>query len=134
MSHGQAWLGATSLHSKDPRVPGVLSSLRQLGEDNPRLHLIVNWFNANASTARIQLPRLQFTYVPGMKGLFWKSVMTPQRTSGFHVVWLFDSDVAAHPSVLPLATIIGTLLATNASLLQPAIRAAGGETQHSWRV
>ena len=74
------------------------------------------------------------SWVPGMKGLFWKTVLTPLRTSMFRVVWLFDSDMAVHPSVLPLGTIVRTLLATSASLLQPAIRAAGGDTQHTWRV
>lgn len=67
-----------------------------------------------------------------MKGLFWKRVLTPQRVRPFRVLWLFDADVAVHPSVLPLAPLVGTLLATDASLLQPAVRAAGGETQHPW--
>lgn len=133
---GDAWLGATSVHSSDPRVPALLHSLRELCDANPALHLVINHFDPDASSrvkARPASDRIQVSWVPGMKGLFWKTVLTPLRTSMFRVVWLFDSDMAVHPSVLPLGTIVRTLLATNASLLQPAIRSAGGETQHTWR-
>ena len=134
-----AWLGATSVHSADPRVPALLDTLRELCDANPALHLVINHFDTDHSAAtRVgtvpSTPRLQVSWVPGMKGIFWKTILTPRRTRAYRVVWLFDADLALHPSVLPLATIVNTLLATNASLLQPAIRAAGGETQHTWRV
>ena len=137
MLREDTWLGATSVHSRDPRVPALLHSLRELCDANPALRLVINHFDPNASSrvkARPATDRIQVSWVPGMKGLFWKTVLTPLRTSTYRVVWLFDSDMAVHPSVLPLGTIVRTLLATNASLLQPAIRSAGGETQHTWRV
>ena len=136
-----AWLGATSVHSTDPRVPGVLESLRLLCAAHPALHVIVNHFDAGDQSRRPTAGadassngdrRITFTWVPGMKGLFWKRVLTPERVRPFRVLWLFDADVSVHPSVLPLAPLVGTLLATDASLLQPAVRAAGGETQHTW--
>ena len=108
MLREDAWLGATSVHSRDPRVPALLRSLRELCDANPALRLVINHFDPNASSrvkARPATDRIQVSWVPGMKGLFWKTVLTPLRTSTYRVVWLFDSDMAVHPGVLPLGAI-----------------------------
>ena len=44
---------------------------------------------------------LRSAAVLGMKGLFWKRVLTPQMLRGYDVLWLFDADIVTHPAALP---------------------------------
>jgi hypothetical protein len=70
--------------------------------------------------------------IPTTQGLFWKRALTPKRLVGVSVLWLFDADVATHPSLMPLGEIVSALLTTNASALQPVVRSAGMGTDHPW--
>ena len=75
--------------------------------------------------------RVEGTWVPGMKTLFWYKHLTPERTQHLQVVWVFDCDIAVHPSVLPLAQLAGALIATRATVLQPSIQAQVHGTYHT---
>jgi len=119
------WLGAVGIHSQDPLLPQLQRSLHALCTVHPQLHIRLNLFDApekrvlrNFTAARVTLSN-----VPGMKALFWKRVLTPQLVVQFRALWLFDGDVAIHPSVFPLATLVNALVAVDASAAQPAIRA-----------
>ena len=57
-----------------------------------------------------------------MKGLFWKRVLAPELLQGLQVLWLFDADVAVHPSVMPLGHLVAALMSAGASALQPVVR------------
>lgn len=59
-------------------------------------------------------------------------VLTPERTRGLRAVWVFDCDIAVHPSVFPLGQVVGLMRATRATVLQPAIRAQVHGTYHTW--
>ena len=66
------------------------------------------------------------------QGLFWKRILTARRLQAVRVVWLFDADVATHPSSMPLGVLVSALLTSDASALQPTIRSAGLGTDHTW--
>ena len=135
-----SWLGAVSTHTNDyGRTSQIRASLDALLTAYPELCIALNHFDAGGEAPdtrsagqRRQHGRLQVTWVPGMKGLFWKRVLTPERTRGMRMVWLFDADVAVHPSVMPLGLLASALLSSNASALQPLVRAAGMGTDHKW--
>ena len=125
------WLGATAAHSSDAVLPPALLALCNVF---PQLRVVVNIFDGeppraaqyNASSS------IELTFVAGLKSIFWKRVLTPARVRSFEVVWLFDADIAVHPSVFPLATSVSVLLELGASIMQPAIRGWGMTTHHGW--
>ena len=149
-------LAATSIHSKDVNLPQILRSLHELCAFYSALHAVINLFDEQEPTHTIQtlkqsstwLPdRYEVTWVAGMKTLFWKRILTPERTRAATVVWLFDADIAVHPTLFPLGQIVSSMLALNASAVQPSIRAysekeadarwpmkrlTGSGTIHSW--
>ena len=132
------WLGATSIHSKDQWFGRTLLSIAALVDNYPQLGVVVNLFDAKRVNApglvgRFAPPsQVEGTWVPGMKTLFWKRVLTPQRTHRLRAVWLFDCDIAVHPSAFPLGQLVGVLRATRASLMQPSVRALVHGTYHTW--
>lgn len=137
MSSQCRWLGAVCVHSHD--FPAARPAQRALLDAYPALCLIVNVFDTRPLSSRREAlvsdklhPRAEITWVQGMKGLFWKRVLTPARLHGIEVLWLFDADVSPHPSVLPLGLLTSALLTANASALQPSVRAAGMGTNHKW--
>ena len=65
-----------------------------------------------------------------MKTLFWKRVLSPLRLKAAELLWLFDCDIATHPSLFPLGQLAAGLIATNASVLQPAVRGWNGRGSH----
>ncbi len=163
------WLGATSIHSKDPWFERTCASMVALLDNFLQLGLVVNLFDEPAVDApsivshalrphaervegtnvralatpptahprarpcpRLPRPTPIAAQVPGMKTLFWKRVLTPERTRQLRVVWLFDCDIAVHPAVFPLGQLVGALGATRATLMQPSIRALVHGTYHTW--
>ena len=90
-------------------------------------HALVPQFEKTADGDRVGT-----TWIPGMKVLFWKLVLTPAYVQRFNAVWMFDSDVAVHPSIFPLGSLMGVLSGTGASLLQPSIRAKVHGTYHGF--
>jgi len=137
------WLAATSVHSHARSMPDLLSSAVDLVEVYPHLSFLVNFFDAGVVPISKLLqehtghnPLVEGVQVPGMKTLFWKRVLTPLMLRRRHikVLWLVDSDVAVHPSVFPLGSLVSVLSATHATLLQPSIRGnlANGGTHHPW--
>ena len=67
--------------------------------------------------------RIQCTNVVGMKGLFWKKILTPAIVTSFDVVWLLDTDVQPYWT-FSTAHIEAWLEHSNASVLQPSILAS----------
>jgi hypothetical protein len=135
-------LAATSIHSLDVNLPQILSSLHALCGVYSSLNAIINLFDAQEPAAvsatlrqsTVWLPdRYELTWVPGMKTIFWKRILTPERTRAASVVWLFDADIAVHPTLMPLGELVTSLLALNASAVQPSIRAyARKEADARW--
>ena len=153
-----AWLGAVSIHSRDFNA-GAQNSLVALLDIYPVLQVIVNHFDddaggshgrrgsssasssstargsisSNAAPARLHA-RLEVSFVPGMKTLFWKQVLTREELTRRKVLvlWLFDADVYTHPAVMPLGELVSALLSSDASALQPVVRAAGMGVSHTW--
>ena len=130
-----AWLGATSMHSRDFGTTEVAALLGLLGMYKP-LHVVVNHFDAGGPPTSWRAPalegrqpwkgdadavlaRLSFTWVSGMKGLFWKRVLGDDRLRGVRLVWLFDADVATHPAVMPLGELAGALLPSSGRAILP---------------
>ena len=138
------WLGAGSVHSEDHEVGKIMYSVRCLCNAYPQLDILVNHYDnprppkatrGRNPTRPTRLPgeqRISTTWIPGFKGVFWKLALTPEFVNRFTVVWLFDSDIAVHPSVLPLGTMTAALFATGASVVQPSIRALVHGTYHSF--
>ena len=132
--HSMAWLGAVSIHTRDYDVSYRTAVLTLLTTYTP-LRLVVNHFDPPGSSRHAieeTHPRIEHTWIPDMKGLFWKRVLTADRLRGVSVVWLFDADVAVHPAVMPLGELVLALLSSNASALQPLVRSSGMGTDHSW--
>ena len=143
-----AWLGAGTVHSMDRSYLQIMRSAFALCSQYKQLTVIINHFNdpVPAHAPRGQhaiIPqfekvggsdhnRVGTTWIPGMKGLFWKLVLTPEYVRRFKAVWMFDSDVAVHPSIFPLGSLMGVLSNTGASLLQPSIRARVHGTHHTF--
>ena len=134
------WLGATAIHSQSPEMPSLVAALGALCEQHLQLRVLVNFFDqTEVDTAglvqrhtRNSTSRVEGTWVPGMKTLFWYKHLTPERTQHLQVVWVFDCDIAVHPSVLPLAQLASALIATRATVLQPSIQAQVHGTYHTW--
>ena len=134
------WLGATAIHSEDRSTPMLISSLEALCEHHIQLHVLVNFFDAKkldpASIVQMHsqntTARVEGTWVPGMKTLFWYKFLTPERTQHLDLVWVFDCDIAVHPSVFPLGQLAGVLRWTRATILQPSIQALVHGTYHPW--
>ena len=121
------WLGAVETHSQDPALLQLKRSLHALCTVHPQLHVRLNFFDHGAPERTwLRRSNVTLSHVPGMKGLFWKRVLTPPLVLQFRVIWLFDADIAIHPSVFPLATLVNALVAVDASAAQPAIRAGVG--------
>ena len=136
------WLGATSIHSRDFDVVSQ-RALVLLLDSYPRLGtILVNHFDSRPPLNKVHHKhvgmsadrRIERTFIPGMKCLFWKRVLTPRLLENRHVevLWLFDADVVTHPATLPLAMMVDAMISTNASALQPTIRSAGLGTDHTW--
>lgn len=124
------WLGATAAPSSDVVLAPALLALCDVF---PQLRVVVNIFDgAQPRAAQYNSSSIELTFVTGLKSIFWKRVLTPARVRSFEVVWLFDADIAVHPSVFPLATSVSVLAETGASILQPAIRGWGLATHHGW--
>ena len=68
--------------------------------------------------------RVSTSAVKGMKGLFWKLVLTPLRTAAFDFIWLMDADMQADSPKFSLSRAIEEMQAANASLAQPRVSAA----------
>ena len=139
LSRRPTWLGATSVHSRDPIMPSLASATVAMCNTYPHLRFVINLFDeANVNAARVvraqtgSHPSIEGAHVHGMKTLFWKRILTPAfvRERRIEVLWLVDSDIAMHPSNFPLGTLAGILRATNATLLQPSIRALVHGTHH----
>ena len=137
------WLGATSVHSRDPNAAQVLRNTLSMCDHYRQLHFLVNFFDAGAldpaATSRRLLggqahARVVAVQVPGMKTLFWKRSITPAllRSRRVQLLWLVDSDISSHPSSFPLGVLAGILATTRATLLQPSIRAAVHGTPHAF--
>lgn len=132
------WLGATSVHSQSEGAAALLHSVGALCDAYPLLRVIVNFFDAKPLgqeqllQAVMHHPQLEGTSVPGMKTLFWKRILTPERVAAFSLVWVFDCDIVVHPSLFPLGPLAATLFSLNVTLLQPAIRALVHGTHHGW--
>ena len=78
------WLGATAIHSKDDSLAHLMHSLVALCDSYPQLQMIVNLFDREPVDANTRIAtlagnhsRVEGTWIPGMKTLFWKQV--PQR-------------------------------------------------------
>ena len=134
-TYGQtSWLGATATHSNDNTLGPALVALCNVYQ---LLEVIVNIHNGIQPAPELYPSRrIELTYIHGMKGLFWKRILTPERVRQHNVIWLFDSDVAVHPAALPLGLFASVLLRTNGSILQPSVRALGTKvpTHHGWLV
>ncbi|KAL1504936.1 hypothetical protein AB1Y20_008703 [Prymnesium parvum] len=131
------WLGATGVHSEAADARALVGSIGQLCDAYPQLHVIVNFFDAPPRSAEqlrvaVHHPQMEATSVPGMKTLFWRRILTPERVRSFSLVWVFDCDIAVHPSIFPLGILAGTLTSLRATLLQPSIRAQVHGTYHTW--
>ena len=133
------WLGATAIHSQDKSMPSMLWSLSALCDHHPQLHIIVNFFDqTKVDTAGLvqrysnSSDQIEGTNVPGMKTLFWQMYLTPERTQHLEFVWVFDCDIAVHPSTFPLGQVAGVLRATHATVIQPSIQALVHGTYHPW--
>ena len=134
------WLGATATHSKWKDRPALLASLWALCNHHPKLQVLVNFFDeARVDVAQIvrhytggNSSQLEGTWVPGMKTLFWKLHLTPERVQHLEVVWVFDCDIAVHPSTFPLGQLAGVLTTSRATVLQPSIQALVHGTYHPW--
>ena len=133
------WQGAIAVHSSDRQIGNIVSSLRALCDHFPHLRIGINFFDASPLEPSYLhkllgegpgAASLEATQLQGMKCLFWKRYLTPERVGGMRMIWLFDSDIAAHPSVVPLAQVVGALLGTNATLIQPSVRALVHGTHH----
>ena len=115
---------------------------RALCDHYPQLRLAVNFYDKlRPSSLRAVVEhdhRIDTYWTRGMRTLFWKKVLTPQRVSHLDVVWLFDCDLGVHPSLFPLGNLVGILQATNASLLQPSVTMGKGPFRgghgsvHAW--
>ena len=141
-----AWLGAGTVHSKDKQYFQIMRSVFALCNQYQQLTVVVNHFDdpvpthaphgRHASVPQFEKTadhdRVGTTWIPGMKVLFWKLVLTPAYVQRFEAVWMFDSDVAIHPSIFPLGSLMGVLAATGANLLQPSIRAKVHGTYHGF--
>ena len=141
-----AWLGAGTVHSRDRQHMQIMRSAFALCSQYQQLTVVMNHFDdpvpAHAPRGRHSLVpqfeksaghnRVGTTWIPGMKVLFWKLVLTPAYVQRFSAVWMFDSDVAVHPSIFPLGSLMGVLSGTGASLLQPSIRAQVHGTYHGF--
>ena len=141
-----AWLGAGTVHSRDKQYLQITHSAFALCSQYQQLTVVMNHFDdpipAHAPRGRHALvpqfektaegDRVGTTWIPGMKVLFWKLVLTPAYVQRFNAVWMFDSDVAVHPSIFPLGSLMGVLSGTGASLLQPSIRAKVHGTYHGF--
>lgn len=141
-----AWLGAGTVHSRDKQYLQIMHSAFALCSQYQQLTVVMNHFDdpipAHAPRGRHALvpqfektaegDRVGTTWIPGMKVLFWKLVLTPAYVQRFNAVWMFDSDVAVHPSIFPLGSLMGVLSGTGASLLQPSIRAKVHGTYHGF--
>lgn len=124
------WLGAVAIHSQDRLLPELQASVIALCTMHNQLHVAVNHFDDSPSSRLVSSRRpfhvrVWLSWVPGMKALFWKRVLSPERIREFGVVWLFDADVGVHPSVFPLAALVGALQEVNASVAQPTVRGGG---------
>jgi hypothetical protein len=139
----RTWLGGSSVGRLDPLMPRLVESAAAMCQVHPQLHFIVNFYDSDptpfdADALVRQHSRnsscVEGTHVAGMKTVFWKRVITPDllRARNVELVWLVDSDIAIHPSAFPLGTLAGVLESTNATLLQPSIRALVHGTYHSF--
>ena len=133
------WLGATATHTQDRNTVPLLQSLTALCDQHPHLQVIVNFFDKEKvdATAVVQQHsnssnQVEGTWVPGMKTLFWHKYLTPERTQHLDFVWVFDCDIAVHPSTFPLGQLAGILKASRATVLQPSIQALVHGTFHPW--
>ena len=139
-AYGGAILGAGSVHSTDNELPQISYSLHSLCNAYPHLEVVLNYFDQAAPEERRDSrtmprrmqshPRIWTTWVPGMKTYFWKVVLTPTRVRQYAQIFVFDCDVAVHPSVFPLGAVAAMALATGASLVQPSTRAVVHGTHH----
>ena len=116
-----AWLGAGTVHSRDRQHMQIMRSAFALCSQYQQLTVVMNHFDdpvpAHAPRGRHSLVpqfeksaghnRVGWTWIPGMKVLFWKLVLTPAYVQRFSAVWMFDSDVAVHPSIFPLGSLMG---------------------------
>lgn len=87
-----------------------------------RVSVIVNVFTGSCDLGTLPPCILNVTHVPGSKLSFWTSVLTPALTSAFDIVWCFDNDLAIEKFAMHVAA--RTLLASNASVVQPCIPGA----------
>ena len=129
-------LGATAVESSESGLAVLLSGLSALCDSYPALDVIVNFFDEapddKLRARRMPHARIVSSFVPGMKSLFWKLGLTPAVVRPYSAVWIFDSDIIVHPSVLPLGGIADAFLSSGASIAQPVVRAYGGGTAHMW--
>ena len=79
--------------------------------------------SSNATGPSLSLCRnLSTSAVTGMKGLFWKQILTPERTAAADIVWLCDGDMDI--KAFNVMTLLEEMRASRALLAQPRIRAA----------
>lgn len=136
------WLGVTATSGADKRfTPSLVGACEAMVRAYPQLSIDVNFFDANPpivdAAALVQKytnnhPRVHGYALPGMKTLFWKRHLTPSRTRHLEIVWLFDSDIAVHPSAFPLGQLASILQSTRATVLQPSVRALVHGTHHTF--
>ena len=128
-------LGAVAIHSRDPLLRELRSSLIALCDEHPQLHVVINHFDAirkgprdrrkgrhEATGAQLH-EHMNVTWVPGMKGLFWKRALVPEFMRAYDAVWLTDADVRPYMNKFDLNYIQTWLCSENATVVQPSVLA-----------
>ena len=92
--------------SRDRHVRTFASSLGQLCDHYPQLHVVVNFFDREVLTQAqmrqaLPHPQLEGSSIPGMKTLFWRRVLTPERVASFSFVCAARA-ARRRPSARPL--------------------------------
>jgi len=105
----------------------ALQHVEQLISAYPSLAVVMNIHDAKSeSGCRLARGLYASSFQPGMKGLFWKKVMTPSMVSPFDLVWLIDSDIWMEPRLFQLEAVVQWINQTGAEIVQPALIARKG--------
>ena len=131
-------LGATAIACEDESLPAEnrmkLISLRttmvarvaQMCASAPargvRVSVVINVFSGICSLGTLPPCVLKVTHMPGSKLNFWTSVLTPELTSQFQLVWCFDNDLAVDKFAIGVAARV--MVESNISMAQPCIPSA----------
>ncbi len=118
-SKGMRWLAATAHESCTSRAVSHIDHLCDLGVDV----VLVNFFHTPCTSIHFSGGcAVRRFHIPGMKGLFWKRVLTRNSTRGFDRVWLLDADVFSHSVNL---TVLAERM-NRVPIRQPAVYVTAG--------